>query len=156
MKLIKKKILILIVIIITTYFISSNFFQLILINGDSMYPTYYNYQIVLLLKYGQTYKANDVVAFQCDSLDSILIKRIVALPGDCVWIKDGILYVNEISYNDQWENAYIEYSGIAGEPIFLAGDEYFVLGDNYKYSKDSRYVEIGCIEADAILGKIYP
>ena len=151
-----KKIGILILIMIITYYISNHFCQLLLINGQSMYPTYHNFQIVLILKYKRDYEINDVIAFKCDTLNSTLIKRIVGLPGDCIVIKEGILYVNNIPSTIMKNDTCIEYAGIAETPIHLAADEYFVIGDNYSYSKDSRYAEIGAVKENAILGKIYP
>lgn len=68
------------VIIIFTYYVSSNWYQLLLIHGDSMNPTYHNMQFVMIDKYSGGYTYGDVIAFQCDNLDSVLVKRIVACP----------------------------------------------------------------------------
>lgn len=150
----KKKILTLALIAMMAYHISNNFLQILLVNGQSMYPTYHNFQLVILTKFNSDYNPNDVIAFKSSGVDATLIKRIVGVPGDYIIIKDGILYVNNSSY---FENGVIlEYAGIAEKLIHLKADEYFVLGDNYQQSIDSRYEEIGCICKNDILGKIYP
>ena len=56
------------------------------------------------------------------------IKRVVAVPGDTVEIKDGRLYVNGIRVVDDYDK--MAEAGIAQNPLTLGSDEYFVLGDN--------------------------
>lgn len=105
---------------------------------------------------GDLYTCGDVVAFQCEGLDAVLIKRVVACPGDQVIIKDGTLYVNgSVSLIFPQEGIF-EYSGLAADHIYLGEDQYFMVGDNLKESKDSRYVEVGVVNGEDILGKIIP
>ena len=82
-----------------------------------------------------------------------MVKRIVAVSGDTVCIKDNKLYVNgrisEITSADR-----IKYAGTAEKNILLGDGEYFVLGDNYDESVDSRYEEVGIVQEDNIIGKI--
>lgn len=144
------------ILIILTAYISANYYQFALICGDSMNPTYHNMQLVILDKHTKNYQVGDVIAFHCDTLDTILFKRIVAVPEDIIQITDGTLYQNgspasipnSVSYNE------IAYAGIAVVPITLSEDEYFVLGDNLSQSKDSRYQNIGCIHQASIIGKV--
>lgn len=120
-----------------------------------MLPTYHNMQLVLVDKYSNEFHYNDVIIFTNEKLNATLIKRIIAIPGDTVQIIDGIVYVNNIPSPFLTQDRLISYSGIASSPLHLSSDEYFVLGDNYEKSKDSRYPEIGCINSDVILGKVY-
>ncbi|MBQ6994547.1 MAG: signal peptidase I [Lachnospiraceae bacterium] len=143
------------IIILVTWYISSNWLQFALIQGDSMLPTYHNMQLVLVDKYSNEFHYNDVIIFTNEKLNATLIKRIIAIPGDTVQIIDGIVYVNNIPSPFLTQDRLISYSGIASSPLHLSSDEYFVLGDNYEKSKDSRYPEIGCINSDVILGKVY-
>ena len=119
-----------------------------------MLPTYHNWQLVLIDKHTTSFDYGDVIVFTNDTLNTTLVKRIVALPGDTVHIIDGIVYVNEQPCPFLSEDARLSYSGIASSSLHLSNDEYFVLGDNYEVSKDSRYAEIGCIRLANILGKI--
>lgn len=105
---------------------------------------------------GDLYTGGDVVAFRCEGLDAVLIKRVVACPGDQVIIKDGTLYGNgSVSLIFPQEGIF-EYSGLAADNIYLGEDQYFMVGDNLKESKDSRYVEVGVVNGEDILGKIIP
>ena len=133
-------------------YLSTYWYQIALIQGDSMLPTYHNWQFVLLDKHTEEYDCGDVIAFRCDGVKGVLIKRIVAVPGDTVQITEGILYRNGDPVN---EMGYIAYGGIAEQPIVLGEDEYFVLGDNRNNSEDSRYANIGNIKKEYIIGKAW-
>lgn len=119
-----------------------------------MEPTYTSFQPVLIDKTPKSLVNGTVILFYCESLNSYLIKRIVAGPGDEVSIRNHALYVNGIQSPDV--NGIITYAGSAQESIFLQSNEYFVLGDNYALSKDSRYPEIGIVYQDDIIGSIIP
>ena len=141
-------------IIFLSAYLSKYWIQFTLIQGDSMLPTYHNWQLVLIDKHTTSFDYGDVIVFANNNLNTTLVKRIVALPGDTVQIINGIVYVNEQPCPFLSEDARLSYSGIASSSLHLSNDEYFVLGDNYEVSKDSRYAEIGCIRLDNILGKI--
>ncbi len=119
-----------------------------------MEPSYHNMQPVILEKDFSEIAVGDVVACRCDALDAILVKRVVAVPGDTVQIAEGVLYVNGKPSVHQSPDAKLAYAGIAEEPISLGPEEYFLLGDNYEYSKDSRYEEINVIKENAIIGRV--
>lgn len=143
-------------VIAAAWFVSAKWYQVSLIHGTSMSPAYYELQFVLIDRRTDLYTCGDVVAFQCEGLDAVLIKRVVACPGDQVIIKDGTLYVNgSVSLIFPQEGIF-EYSGLAADNIYLGEDQYFMVGDNLKESKDSRYVEVGVVNGEDILGKIIP
>lgn len=146
---------ILFIIIFITFYLSKNWIQFTLIQGDSMLPNYHNLQLVFVDKHTTNFNYHDVIIFKNDTFHTTLIKRIIALPGDIVQIKDGIIYVNGQKSPFISNNTILSYAGIASTPLQLADDEYFVLGDNYEHSKDSRYPEIGCVKKDLILGKLF-
>lgn len=150
-----KTVFILFTIICITFYLSKNWIQFALVQGNSMLPNYHNLQLVLVDKHTTSFNYHDVILFSNDTLHTTMIKRILALPGDTIQIKDGIVYVNGQKSPFISENTILSYAGIASTPIQLAADEYFVLGDNYEQSKDSRYPEIGCVKKDMILGKLF-
>lgn len=83
------------------------------------------------------------------------VKRVIAVPGDTVQIKNGAVYVNGETYRETVEVASIEEAGLAEEEITLSDNEYFVLGDNRNNSEDSRYANIGNIKKEYIIGKAW-
>lgn len=142
---------------ITAFLISHYWFQLVLIQGSSMTPAYRSWQLAVICKQSYQYESGAVIAFRCETLNAVLIKRIVACPGDTVQIKDGMLYVNGRVGQEATPSYFnINYAGIAQAPLTLSSDEYFVLGDNSEESVDSRHTEVGCVSKEDIIGMIIP
>lgn len=80
-----------------------------------------------------------------------LIKRVVAIPGDKVDIKDGLVYVNgEIEDGYQFQGKTHANSDLSF-PVEVPNDSVFVLGDNRENSLDSR--GLGFIDYSQIKGK---
>ena len=148
------KLFILGVIVGVAWYSSKHYYQLMMISGDSMSPSFYSGQIVILDKYSNHYESGDVIAFWCDSLNQVLVKRIVACPNDTIIIQEGMLYVNATIREVFSKETRVEYAGIAENLIYLEDNQYFVIGDNVKESKDSRYQEVGCICEEDIIGKV--
>ena len=149
-----KKILPWICILFLAWYISNNWFQLMLIQGESMAPAYKHMQLVVLNKYDKEFHRGDVVAFWCQELSCVLVKRIVAVPGDKVVIQNGTLYVNDCVSEIYSEQGIFTYAGWLEEPCTLQAKEYLMLGDNIELSKDSRYSEVGIVTESQIYGKI--
>lgn len=119
-----------------------------------MYPAYKNMQIVVLNRHDRRFSTGDVVAFSCEGLSSILIKRIAACPGDMAVIQEGTLYINGAVSEQYPESCVFSYTGLLSEPIKLESGQFLVIGDNIDNSKDSRYPEVGIISEESIFGKI--
>jgi signal peptidase I len=84
------------------------------------------------------------------------IKRVVAVSGETVQIKDGILYVNDEAVSDDAHDYdKMEEAGIAENEITLGNGEFFVLGDNRNSSEDSRSANIGVVKLSTIAGKAW-
>ena len=149
-----KQVILIMLVCICAYYISNNWYQLMLIQGNSMRPAYHDMQFVILDKHSKAYTYGDVVAFKSEGLNAVLVKRIAACPGDTAHIKDGTLYVNgAVSLIYSLEN-YFEYAGLLEKEIELMDDQYIVLGDNSCESKDSRYEIVGPIERRSIIGEV--
>ena len=142
-----------IAVILAAFICSRWFFQVTLIQGHSMEPTYHNFQFAILDKRAQTYNAGDVLAFRCPGLRATLIKRVAAVPGDTVCISDETLYVNG-KRSTIYPNDRFSYAGILAEPVILGDDEYIAIGDNQEESKDSRYESVGVVSQRQIIGKV--
>ncbi len=129
--------------------------------GDSMEPTIYNGQSVLINKFVylvSSPKKDDIIAFLPNgNVNShYYVKRVIGVPGDTIQIIDGTLYINgeEQSIEDTIYDK-MEEAGIAENEIKLSSDEYFVLGDNRNSSEDSRSANIGVVEKSNIIGKCW-
>ena len=82
--------------------------------------------------------------------EEVYIKRLIALPGDTVEIKDGLVYIDGTALEEPYINEAPNYIFPSTE---LGEDEYFVLGDNRNNANDSH---IGwTISRDAIIGKAW-
>lgn len=127
---------------------------MILIQGNSMYPAFHSMQLTVMDKRSRIYQTGDVIAFQCDRLDAVLVKRIAACPGDTVVITDGTMLVNGAVSAVYQKTGMFQYAGTAAGKIRLPQGKYFVVGDNTSQSKDSRYEEIGLVDESSILGKL--
>ncbi len=97
--------------------------------GSSMSPTYRNGSLNLVnrLSYTKAHppKRGDVIALRSDG--ELLLKRIVALPGESVAIENGSLRVNGRRLTDEFSRRSIPWEMDA---IALGEGEYFVIGDN--------------------------
>lgn len=118
-----------------------------------MSPTYHNLELVVLEKQVEEYEVGDVVAFKCEGLDRILIKRIVACPGDSVHISGGSLFVNGDIYKN-YSDKQFGFAGILEDKVFLEDGQYIVIGDNIERSIDSRHEEVGIIQYEDLLGRV--
>jgi signal peptidase I len=96
----------------------------------------------------------DIVVFQPTTDSSIpYVKRVAAIAGDTVDVKDGNLYVNGTK---------TDYPGAHGAttpqspavvfPLKIPADSFFALGDNRQASSDSR--SFGPQPDDRIIGKV--
>lgn len=83
------------------------------------------------------------------------IKRVIALPGERIAIRDGAVYIN----GERLEEAYLNgvstsWGGSIGQDeITIPEGRVFVMGDNRNNSTDSR--SFGTIEIDEIIGKAW-
>ncbi len=126
----------------------------------SMEPTIASQSKVLVDKLIYQLKepdVGDIVVFKpyTNVNADLSIKRIVALPGDEVLIKNGKLYVNGTEYVQPGITESIINAGVAGNTITLKDNEYFLLGDNRNSSEDSRFETIGNVNINNIVGKVW-
>jgi signal peptidase I len=147
-------IVLLVLVVICSLLCSLFCFQLTLIQGDSMEPNYHSAQLRLLNKLDKDYRHGDCILFYCEDLKCSLIKRIVALPGDRVQIKEGTLLINGAACTPYPNSPKIEHAGLAENELTVPEGCCFVLGDNFTYSRDSRHAEVGFVKFEDIRGKI--
>lgn len=136
------------------------------VNGQSMEPTFQDGDYVLTDKI--SYKLGDpergdIVVFRappgancpvgtgCD-----FIKRVIALPGEMVEIKEDQFFVNSLPLDEDYLSEGVktksgQYTNDGA--VTLSANEYFVVGDNRPYSSDSRVW--GPVDKSMIVGKAF-
>ncbi len=127
--------------------------------GVAMQPTLQSGQQILVNRLVYRLlapKSGDVVVFYPNGNKDAhyYVKRVVAVPGDTLQIKDGFLYVNGYQYTG-YDFDKIEDPGLADEPLQMGPDEFFMLGDNVNNSEDSRADNIGPVSRKDIAGKVW-
>lgn len=130
------------------------------VEDNTMMPSYLQGETVLInkLAYGDGIpERGDVVVFPNQVFTAtgegeLMIKRVIAVPGDRVLITAGKVYVN----NEPLSEDYVFSQGSSGEmeEIKVIVDHVFVLGDNRADSTDSRSETVGLVSSDDILGKV--
>ena len=138
-------VILIIVLVLRTYV-----FTPIKVNGTSIVPTLDGGEFMLLTKYNKNdLNRNDIVIVTIKHSDvkEDIIKRIIAMPGETISCKDGIIYINSKKVEEKYGK------GVTNdfEKVKLGKDEYFVLGDNRVNSLDSS--EFGPIKKSQIKGK---
>ena len=100
---------------------------------------------------------NDIISFKPNGNNSSRssIKRVIALPGETVQIKDGMIYIDGKVLHEDADYPIITNPGMASEPIRLSDTQYFVLGDNRNNSDDSRFADVGLVSSDMIGGRVW-
>ena len=83
------------------------------------------------------------------------IKRIIALPGERLLIRDGVVYINGRKLDEPYlPEAWTQFNNWGGDNgTVIPANEYFVMGDNRNRSQDSR--SFGPISRDRIDGKAW-
>ncbi|HET9780234.1 MAG TPA: signal peptidase I [Candidatus Dormibacteraeota bacterium] len=86
------------------------------------------------------------------------IKRIIALPGERLLIRDGVVYINghkldEPYLPEEWTQFNSPPPWSNGDGAVIPANQYFVMGDNRNRSQDSRF--FGPIGRDRIDGKAW-
>lgn len=149
------------------------------VDGLSMYPTLDNndYLIINRLSRYTGVKRGTVVVFdstmpvnsyetskksagkkvldfilQDDSDTKDLVKRVIAVGGDHLVIKDGVVLVN----GKKLDEPYVSKDNYTEGNIdtIVPKDTYFCMGDNRSRSLDSRYPEVGFVPKDRLIGSI--
>lgn len=147
----KRIVFVAIFILIFIFIISIYFVKLYFVRGSSMEPTLFNGDLVFVIKstyLSLNYQLNDIVLVKKDN--SEIVKRIVALPYDEVFVDENKVIIN---------NSKIIYfkllPSIPKPPVkkyHLGTVEYFILGDNLSVSIDSRF--LGPVKISEITGKV--
>lgn len=127
------------------------------VDGESMSPTLEDGERLIINR--AVYRLRDprpgeVVAFRLPAEEDLIVKRVIALPGDLVRIRGGHVIVNGKTLSESYlPVGVVTLSRAMHERSFRIADGcFFVLGDNRESSDDSRL--FGAISRDRLVGRV--
>jgi len=150
-----------IIIAIAVALLIMQFIKPTIVKEHSMEPTLYENNYIFLSK--QQYRFSDIkqgqiIVFHSDietetGDEKLLIKRVVAIPGDSLTITNGAVFLNgklllEDYIKEQYTMGYLE-------DVVVPENKVFVMGDNRQNSMDSRDPKVGLIDNDKIVGMAF-
>ena len=140
------------VIFIITLF--SIFFSPVAVKGYSMEDTLRNRQPLIVYNFVFSYHYNDIlVVYAGNNIpgEKYIIKRVCALPGDKIEIKNGKFYRNDIRISEPYIKEPMSKNQVV-PPYIMKNNEIFLMGDNRNQSGDSR--DFGPFKTDDVKGRV--
>jgi len=149
-----REILVVVLLAAVIFLLLQSTLQSFKVEGFSMEPSFHHGQYLVVVKavywFGDPQRGEVIVFRSLENPDRDLIKRVIALPGETVEIKEGKVYI---------DGAPLEEDYILEEPQYtypsrqVPPDLYFVLGDNRNSSSDSHVW--GMLPGEYIIGKAW-
>ncbi|MDZ7293567.1 signal peptidase I [Mycoplasmopsis pulmonis] len=109
------------------------FFSIIKISGNSMFPTFKDGSLKLFKKTNQNLNLFQIVVFNKN--DNLYVKRIIALPGDNLIFENGKVFRNDQDITNLFDPNELTLE----KKLVVPNNAYFVIGDNTTQSTDSRH-----------------
>jgi signal peptidase I len=140
--------------IVIAVLINLFFAQATRVYGHSMEPNLHTDQRLVVEKVSYRLHAphrGDVVVLRLpERSPELLIKRVIALPGETIEVQDGIVHIN----NQPLREPYLaRKTGGSYGPTTVPQGHVFVMGDNRSASNDSRV--FGPVALDRIVGRAW-
>jgi signal peptidase I len=151
-----------VVLAIILYFGISFAVQAVHVEGLSMYATLDDNDYLIANKIDYRLhppQRGDIIILRPPTDNSKdFIKRVIALPGEKLLIRDGIVYINghkldEPYLPEAWTTLNNPAPWSVGDGAVIPANDYFVMGDNRNRSQDSRI--FGPISRDRIDGRAW-
>jgi signal peptidase I len=146
------------IILPVRYFLIQPFY----VKGASMEPNFHDNEYLIIdelsYRFNEVQRGQVVVFRYPRNPQEFYIKRIIALPGEEIQIKDGLITIFNDNYPDGliMEEDYLspdlKTSYESTEKVVVGPNEYFVMGDNRNASKDSR--TFGPVNSEFVTGKV--
>lgn len=139
------------VIFAILFFAVEMIFHPVIVDGESMEPTFHDGQLLLCSTDMESLNRFDCVTAAVTDRDTV-IKRIIGMPGETISMIHGRIYVDGRILTDDNERPVCQDAGVLSSPVTLGEDEYFIMGDNRNHSSDSR--TFGPVKKEQITGKV--
>ncbi|CQR71432.1 Signal peptidase I T [Sporomusa ovata DSM 2662] len=151
---IKDWVISIIIAILLAFFIRYFIVELYMVEGPSMRPTLVDGERLVVNKFIYRFKTperGEVLVFRYPRDPSRdFIKRVIAVAGDTVEIKDGRVFLNGQLLNEPYILERIKGS----YPVATVPQGHiYVMGDNRNNSEDSRFKDVGFVPLELIKGK---
>ncbi len=141
------------VICVTTLVAVPVVVRLVRVQGDSMAPALEDGQVLLVNRLAYRFatpQRGDIVVLESpDSSAAVVVKRVIALPGERVAIRQGVVSVNDARLEEPY---LVEQTAEEYGPAAVKDGTVFVLGDHRSVSNDSR--EWGGVPVGNIIGRV--
>ncbi len=139
-------------ITLITIIIFSAILSPVIIDGESMEPTYRDSSLTLINRLSYAFKPparGEIVAIKLAGRRLMFLKRIIGLPGETVAIRDGWVLINDTPL--------VEPYLISPRPWnlparVLTTEEYFVIGDNRRQPLEQHL--FGRVYGQQIVGRV--
>ena len=140
--------------VIASFFIVTVLYQPVRVEGTSMQPELRDQDRLFIDKFFFHFEKitrGDVVVFHYPrDPEKSYIKRVIALPGDTIFIDQGRVWIDGQPIDEPYvPRRYRDNRSMAA--MVVPPDEYFVMGDHRSISSDSR--DFGPVDRDLIYGK---
>ena len=140
--------------VVASFLIVTFLYQPVRVEGTSMQPGLRDQDRLFIDKFFFRFEMinrGDVVVFHYPrDPEKSYIKRVIALPGDSIYIDHGRVYVNNQPLDEEYvPRRYRDTRSMAD--LVVPPDQYFVMGDHRSISSDSR--DFGPVERELIYGK---
>lgn len=142
-------------------YIRNNVAQAFKIPTKTMEPTLLQGDLILadkaIYKKSEPRRGDIIVFIYPQDTKKMFVKRLAALPGETIEIKNGSILINGTALTEtSFANKYYYNRGDyakEGQVVNIPNDSYFVLGDKTTSSLDSRYW--GFVPKKNLVGKAY-
>ena len=131
----------LIVLLVAIVLVFYVFFSSAVVDGESMRPTLDNGDYLLITHGAKSLQRGDIIVTGVlEKAGPVeLVKRVIALPGDTVEIRDDAAYVNGAAEPSRGQLVVPRFS-VSRTPYVVPDGYIYVMGDNRPVSEDSRYL----------------